>query len=286
VLIEVKLATNAEARRAVVAQLLGYAAHLRGLSAEELEEILRPHLKKQGHSSLVDAAKGSDQEGLLDPAAFRDALNECLARGSFRLVFVLDSAPTDLVKLVGYLEAISRDDLVVDLITVANYHIGPSEVLVPQRIDPERIPEVPSQAKSNASVTVAGGNDFIEAIKESPEDHQKELFRLAGWATELEKSGLAKLYTSHGKSRKTLVPRIVGQDAGFCTIWNDNGAYLSLWRTVFEREAPRSLVKIEQILGAPIGQGTTAKPLTDELLESVRAAYQETQAAGKKGLPG
>jgi hypothetical protein len=40
VVIEIKLARNAEARRAVVAQVLTYAAHLKGLDPTLLEENL------------------------------------------------------------------------------------------------------------------------------------------------------------------------------------------------------------------------------------------------------
>jgi RecB family endonuclease NucS len=49
VIIEVKLARNAEARRAVVAQALSYAAHLNGLTANELEGgTLANHLDSRG----------------------------------------------------------------------------------------------------------------------------------------------------------------------------------------------------------------------------------------------
>ena len=59
VVIEVKLSRNAEARRAVVAQALAYAAGLHGATVQELEtDILGSHLKKDGHTSLSDAHRG------------------------------------------------------------------------------------------------------------------------------------------------------------------------------------------------------------------------------------
>ena len=52
-------------------------------------------------------------------------------------MLILDDAPTEPIRLVGYLEGIS-DRLSIDLITVAAYNINGSKVLVPQRIDPGR----------------------------------------------------------------------------------------------------------------------------------------------------
>src|ERR1700761_5994530 len=46
VVIEIKLRKNAETRRAVVAQILTYAAYLKGLDVVELERALRPHLER------------------------------------------------------------------------------------------------------------------------------------------------------------------------------------------------------------------------------------------------
>jgi hypothetical protein len=64
--IEVKLARNSEARRAVVAQVLAYAAVLHGLSLEGLEtEVLAQHLGARGYASLVDAARQAEQAASL-----------------------------------------------------------------------------------------------------------------------------------------------------------------------------------------------------------------------------
>src|SRR5436190_711210 len=86
VLIEVKLAKNAEARRAVVAQVLAYAAFLHGMDREGLErDILGPELRKRGYSGLADAAAADDQEGTFDVADFEAALDDTLATGHFRV---------------------------------------------------------------------------------------------------------------------------------------------------------------------------------------------------------
>ncbi|CAA9578399.1 MAG: hypothetical protein AVDCRST_MAG19-3638 [uncultured Thermomicrobiales bacterium] len=126
VVVEIKLARNAEARRAVVAQILTYAAFLRGLDPPTLErQILGPHLRKLGHDGLAAAVAADDQEGSFDAAVFDEGLAASLAEGRFRLVLVLDEAPEELVRLVGYLESVA-ERLVIDLVTVAAYDIGGS----------------------------------------------------------------------------------------------------------------------------------------------------------------
>src|SRR6516165_2168719 len=85
VVIEVKLADNAESRRAVVAQVLSYAGYLQGLDPDQLEsDILARH--PGAAVSVLAAVEADDQQHAVDPSAFRDGLARSLAEGSFRLV--------------------------------------------------------------------------------------------------------------------------------------------------------------------------------------------------------
>ena len=60
------------------------------------------------------------------------------------------------------------------------------------------------------------------------------------------------------------------------TIWNDNGAYLQLWRSVFERQAPTTLPQVERLVApGKVGQGTYALAITKELLDVLTEAYRE-----------
>lgn len=93
-LIEVELARNAEARRAVVAQVLAYAVYLQGLDVSSLEhEILGPYLRQLNCDSLAEAVAANDQVGEYGADDFAQGLAESLAHGRFRLVLVLDEAP-------------------------------------------------------------------------------------------------------------------------------------------------------------------------------------------------
>ena len=74
-IIEVKLASNSEARRAIVSQVLAYAAFLQGFDVESLERgpLSRP-LEDAGYSSILEAAQGQDQEGAVDADSFNTSL--------------------------------------------------------------------------------------------------------------------------------------------------------------------------------------------------------------------
>lgn len=69
--IEVKLARNAEARRAILAQALAYAAFLAGLSLAELEELVRGYLQQKEHDTIGAAVADATQDAAFDPDAFR-----------------------------------------------------------------------------------------------------------------------------------------------------------------------------------------------------------------------
>jgi hypothetical protein len=279
VLIEVKLAKNAEARRAVVAQVLAYAAFLHGLDAATLEgDVLGAGLRDRGLESIQAAAAAVYQEGAFDAHAFQQGLDDSLASGTFRLVLVLDEAPPELVRLVGYLEHVGGD-LVIDLVTVSSYRIGGSEVLVPQRVDPERAarearrPE--STSRKSGGYLANGADDFVASIESALPEHREELRRVADWAIALEREGLVRLKTYQGKGRLTLLPRLTADDAGLVTLFHDRGAYISLWRSVFERRAPASIDRVEHLLGTPIGSGNTTRDLRDQVLDALAEAYRE-----------
>ena len=87
---------------------------------------------------------------------------------------------------------------------------------------------------------MGGGEAFLEVVERLPQDRQLALRRLHDWAVGLEREDLADLSTYFGKRGEvTLLPRLRPEQTGLATVWNRNGqAFLSLWRTVFERRAP------------------------------------------------
>lgn len=283
VLIEVKLSKNAEARRAIVSQTLAYAAYLHGSTPEGFEQLLQNHLKSRGYVDISAAASSIEQARSFDIAEFMNSLWHSLSTGAFRLVFVLDEAPEDLVRLVGYLEAITSE-LSIDLITVSSYEVNGTSVIVPQRVEPERhvvesMQRIPS-SKPTKGYESPGYEEFEASIEHAPEENRTLLQAMLAWAIDLEKDGLAKLGTYRGVGRTTLLPRLKDVGAGLITIWNDTGkAYISLWRSLLEKRAPHTFTRLEQHL-APleIRQGSTIPEINEEILDLLRAAYEEAAA--------
>jgi hypothetical protein len=128
--------------------VLSYAGYLQGLDLAQLEsQILREHLGAAG--SVLGAVQADERQDVVDPAAFADGISRSLADGGFRLVIVLDSAPDELIQVVGYLQMVT-DKIDIDLVTVTAYAVNGSRVLVPQRIEPARRTREMSDAAVNA----------------------------------------------------------------------------------------------------------------------------------------
>jgi hypothetical protein len=232
------------------------------------------------YESLAHAVKSNDQEGSFDAEAFATGVAEHLKRGHFRLVFVLDEAPEELIRLVNYLETVS-DQLVIDVITLSSYAVNGSQILVPQRVEAERqhveplLSPSPQPKGESEGLFVDGAEDFIAGMTMVSEPSRTFLQRLSNWAIALEQAHLVKLGTYHGmRGILTLLPRLPADNAGMVSIYNNKGsAYVQLWRSVFERRAPKSLARIE--LMTPVKQGNTIREVSDDLLDALTAAYQE-----------
>jgi hypothetical protein len=276
VVIEIKLAKSHEARRAVVAQVLAYAAYLHRLTREQLEGyVLREHLTKRGYETLWKAALNASQEPDSEAArqSFEEQLEKSLAEGMFRLVIVLDDAPDDLVRLVGYLEQVT-DGLVIDLVTVASYEVGGQQLVVPTRLEPERFEAERSLGPTGARADEFSGiEEFDKAIATAPTGQQEFLHRVGNWASQLQNAGLPQLSTSKG-AYTTLRVRLPGDS---CLAVVTVPSSVQLFGSVFATRAPVAKARVETLIGKSIAGGTAVHKheLSDELLEALTAAYEE-----------
>ncbi|TDD30642.1 hypothetical protein E1218_00965 [Kribbella turkmenica] len=282
VVIEIKLASNTDRRKSLT-QVLGYAAYLRRLDANGLNTILRSYLDERGYGSIANAAKSAaEADPSFDEERFQTLFDDALTEGRLRAVIVLDEAPDDLVDLVGYLQDMTSDRLELDLVVVTAYEVSGQRILVPQLIEPDRsqlTAELAGTSKPAPATEIVRGSDaFAETIASAPAGQQAVLRRLLEWARELERDQLATLYTSIGKVRWVLNPRLPGQTRGMISIWNDKGPYISPYRTVFEQEAPTTLAKLDSMAPNEIGRGNYIKvAYDDDLLAILREAYTEAR---------
>jgi hypothetical protein len=181
---------------------------------------------------------------------------------------VLDSAPAELVDLVGFLQEVTSDRLALDLVVVTAYDIAGQRILVPQLVEPDRTQVTAQLAGTGKPSTVGeivpGAGEFAASIDAAPSEQQRE--------------GLATLFTSIGKGRWVLNPRLPGQSRGMVSLWNDKGAYVSPYRTVLAQEAPAALAALDKRVPGEIGQGNYIKTdLDDEMLDLLRTAYLEAR---------
>jgi hypothetical protein len=103
VLVECKLWRNPQARREVVAQLIEYAALLRGFSFADLTARLKSLLGSSAANPLYELARAAVPG--LDEAAFVDAVARSLALGDFHLIIAGDGIRADLQAIGSYLNA-------------------------------------------------------------------------------------------------------------------------------------------------------------------------------------
>ena len=282
-IIEVKLASNPEARRAIVSQAIAYAAFLRGFDVESLEQgPLLKSLGDAGYGSILDAVQAQDQEGAVDADSFSNSMQEFLDQGNFRLVLVLDEVSTELERVVAYLDAITVQALTIDLMTLKVYEVNGAQVALPQRVSPDigaTMPlATPGKVRSVASSGIISESPeaFRASIEGSAGESRAMFDKLIAWAERLASLPNVRL-DSYSGQRYTLLARVMPIKAGLVTIWNDNHQpYISVWRSVFERLAPNSIEAVEQAI-APIkiGQGNTVRNITPQLLDALMTAYQE-----------
>jgi hypothetical protein len=282
VVIEVKLAANTDRRRSLT-QVLGYAAFLRRLDGDGLQMLLRDYLERHGYPSIAAAAQAATEgDPAFDEDSFGARFEDSLSGGRLRAVVVLDEAPADLVDLVGYLQEVTSDRLTLDLVVVTAYEVGGRRILVPQLVEPDRTQLTAESARTGkltaASEIVPGSEEFEASIGTAPPEQQLQLRKLLEWARALERDSLAKLYTSVGKGRWVLNPRLPGQSRSMLSIWNENGPYVSPYRTVFDQEAPAALAKLDAIAPNEIGRGNYIKARLDAaVLDLLREAYAEAR---------
>ena len=279
VILEIKLARNSEARRAVVAQVLAYAAYLAGLTVDVVEQqLLARHLSQRGYGSLHEAASPE-----LAAGQFNANMAQNLAEGRFRIVLVLDQVPDELTSIVAYLESLT-DRVTLDLIEIESYQVGGSQILVPKLIVAERrwATEPTVSAPARKPPESQGLAVFAASIEAAADDLKPDLERLLGWAEDLESRGLARPISVEGSGRTVVRVSLPDENVGMVTLYNERGAYLCPQRTVLARRAPKALEELEKLV--TIGGGNSLRPsvLTPEVMALFTRAYEEARTTSKQ----
>ena len=287
-IIEVKLAGNAEARRTVVAQVLDYAASLRGYAAADLESgPLRRHLAKLDCSTILEAARNKWAD--VDDEAFGERLRTCLDTGHFRLVLAMDAATPGLERIVSYLEAVTVGALAIDLITVEMRDVNGTLAASASRVSPDLSETAPTAASPRParvrtkSIETEGADEFRAAVKDD-EDNRAELDKLMTWAervvSEIPGAGLTSVTNRPWPILRILAHRDAGGELA-SLFYQPNGPRLFLKPGEFEGLAPDSIAPVERAINKRIagsGGKNAPSPVPDDVLDALANAYKEAAA--------
>ena len=96
-LVEVKRSSNRELQRQVVGQMFDYAAN--AIRYGDVDRIR--HLFREGHEEPEE--KLQRHLGVFDPEAYWNKVRDNLDRGEIRMVFVADQIPSELRRIVEFL---------------------------------------------------------------------------------------------------------------------------------------------------------------------------------------
>lgn len=187
-LVEVKRGQNAEARREVVGQAFDYVSALADMTFEEVDRSMAGALARTV-ATFAEADSDAD-ENAHDP--LEDLRRTCAANlraGRIRVAVVVDEAPPDLQRIIGYLAR--RANLDIRLVSLAQYKLpGGAMAVVPRvlvgGIDPAQADGVGSSAQNPWLI------DFFERFPygpdEEPFNNTAKLWRqirIGGWPATL-----------------------------------------------------------------------------------------------------
>ncbi|MDQ3443515.1 MAG: hypothetical protein M3490_07900 [Chloroflexota bacterium] len=248
------------------------------------QTLLQGYLAERGLTTLAEAMSSEDQSGEFRVDQFNNAVDQGLGEGAFRLVLVLDEAPPELVRLVGYLESVT-DKLTIDLITVSSFDVNGRQIVVPRRIDPghdKHVAESPAtggvKKPSSTPIAMDGTDEFVKSIDHAPTEKQSELRHVATWVDSLINEGIARGFTTVGKGRWILNVRLPDEPVGLVSIYNEKGGSICFYRAAFQRRAPLSISRIEDVIKpVALGKGTCTNVITDRLLAVISDAYREAK---------
>ena len=136
-IVECKLATNPEKKRAVIGQVLDYASSLAGFSYDDLNERVRA-----GHDrDLQDVMRETVGDDQWDEEQFQTGVAGTLSAGTFRLVVAIDEMDPDLARILTYVSLRSGGSLRIFGLEMRYHKEDGIEVIIPHIANPLAVGE-------------------------------------------------------------------------------------------------------------------------------------------------
>lgn len=169
-LVEVKRSTDTRIRREVVGQMLDYAANgVRYWPIDDLRQEFAVTHAERGPDRVLAELAGDD----VDPEAFWLSVGDNLAAGRIRMVFLADEIPTDLQRIIEFLnEQMSRAEVIG--VEIKQYVGGGHQTLVPRRVG--------ATAQAQQAKWTRPKKGYAELIAEAPEEVRQMEELMLAWA--------------------------------------------------------------------------------------------------------
>ena len=170
--VECKLAKNAEVKRAVVGQIVSYAASLTRLDVDDFLARVSGRLGRDALGAVAPEEGSGEAEGW-DADRFRTALARTLEDGAFRLVIAVDRITDELRGIVEYLNTRTDDSVEVLALEVDLVAHGGVEFLVPRvhglesaRLRPQRSGAARAGSRDVEPALTAFDDAFAPEVRE------------------------------------------------------------------------------------------------------------------------
>lgn len=132
-IIECKLASNAEAKRKVIGQVLEYGANLWQMSYKDLDQ----GVQARTGTSLVHLMGNTPIENW-DEESFRNNVEAALADGNFILVIVVDEINDELARIVRFMNATGNQGYDFAALEMRRFQQESVEMLIPRFYGPSQ----------------------------------------------------------------------------------------------------------------------------------------------------
>ena len=160
-LAELKRGSNPEIRRAIVGQLLEYAAHAsKTWTATELRETFERQASADGRNARDDIAVLLQSDGDPPVDRFWEAVSTNLSAKRLRLLFVADHIPDPLARVVEFLNE-QMGNIEVLAVEIKRFHGASGQTLVPRVIG--RLSANPARGRTGQRLT---RESFLDGFEE------------------------------------------------------------------------------------------------------------------------
>lgn len=231
-LCECKLERNAQARRAVVGQLLSYAGALWKLPAEQFLAEFERKLEGSVTDALAECDSWTDEE------TFHANLRRNLESGRFRLVVAVDRITDDLKETIEYLNSHTSDGVSILALEISHVRDGTTEIVFPNTFGEET-----ARAKTTRRGTW-DENAFLAALEATaPSETVEDFLRFWNYAK-------AEFQTFFGEARYPsagIIVPIDGVDPVMFTIYTGEQATVISVNFAWLRQKGVSAERMSQI---------------------------------------